>query len=108
MADPDSTSERALSIDELAAQQATLLDLFARDNRDFDATVRHLLTQNARTLKVARCSLWSLRPDQQSIRCEALVDINHPDTKADLEIPSSAAPRYFSALTLFIVSGRRP
>jgi diguanylate cyclase (GGDEF)-like protein/PAS domain S-box-containing protein len=91
--------ERALAIEDLAQQQATLLDLFARDNRDFDATVRDLLTQNARTLEVARCSLWSLRPDQQSIRCEAMFDANHPDAAADLEIPSSAAPRYFAALT---------
>lgn len=61
-------ASRAAVMDELAQQQATLLELFAFDNRDFDTTVNHLLAANQNTLGVARCSLWTLRHDGTTIR----------------------------------------
>jgi len=88
-------------MDEVARQQATLLELFARDNRDFDQTVAHLLTENGRVLQIARCSLWSLHGegDDATIRLEALVDTAHPGPAPSLAIAATTAPRYFAALT---------
>ncbi len=83
---------------ELAEQQATLLQLFRHDNRDFDQTVHHLLAENGRKLGIARCSLWSLQHDGTTIRCEAIVDQNDPTVKRGTEIGEQAAPRYFASL----------
>ncbi len=86
------------AVDELASQQETLLELFRRDNRDFDATVQDLLRENGRKLGIARCSLWSLQHDGTTIRCEAIIDQNDPTAKGGTEIPESYAPNYFTAL----------
>lgn len=87
--------------DRLRAQQAALAALVHADvfsARDLSATLRQLVEVAARTLTVARVSLWRLTPDGQTLRCDALFDLPAGRHSAGFELTAADYPSYFAAL----------
>jgi hypothetical protein len=87
--------------DRLRGQQAALAALVHADvfsARDLSATLRQLVEVAARTLGVARVSLWRLTPDVQTLRCDVLFELPAGRHSAGQQLTAADYPDYFAAL----------
>jgi PAS domain S-box-containing protein len=65
---------------------------------DSDATIRRLTETCARTLGVARVSVWRYNPDRSGLRCVDLYELEADRHTSGIELPAVAYPIYFEAL----------
>ena len=65
---------------------------------DVVATIRNLTETDARTLGVARVSVWRYNPERTSIRCVDLYELEADRHSAGIELPAESYPVYFQAL----------
>lgn len=65
---------------------------------DLAASMRRLTETAARTLVVARVSVWRYNPEHTSIRCVDLYELETNRHSAGTELPAAAYPVYFDAL----------
>ena len=93
--------EKRLAEEERISRQRDALIAFSSESRigdDLSATIRKLTETAARTLGVARVSVWRYNPERTSIRC---VDLYEPEAdrhSAGVELAALAYPGYFEAL----------
>ncbi|MDY3560553.1 PAS domain S-box protein [Gemmata sp. JC673] len=86
--------------DRLSAQQAALLAL-ARDVLlcgSPEAALARVTEETARTLAVARVSVWRYTADRRAIRCADLYEAGAGRHTAGTELPAEVYPAYFRAL----------
>jgi PAS domain S-box-containing protein len=65
---------------------------------DLTATIRNLTETDARTLGVARVSVWRYNATRTAIRCVDLYELEADRHSAGIELPAEAYPAYFEAL----------
>jgi len=93
--------ERRRAEEERTIRQRSALIAFTSESRigeDVTATIRKLTETDARTLGVARVSVWRYNPERTSIRCVDLYELEADRHSAGTELPAVAYPAYFAAL----------
>ena len=93
--------ERRRAEEERTLRQRSALIAFTSESRigeDLTATIRKLTETDARTLGVARVSVWRYNPERTSIRCVDLYEAKEDRHSAGTELPAAAYPVYFEAL----------
>ena len=68
------------------------------DAEDLEGTIRRLLETAAKTLGVARVSVWRYTSGRSAIRCEDLYELEADRHSSGLELPAASYPAYFLAL----------
>jgi GAF domain-containing protein len=89
------------AFDRLRRQQAALAALVHADvfsAADLSAILRQLVEVSARTLNVARVSIWRLTPDGQKLRCDSLFELSAGGHSGGFELNAADYPSYFAAL----------
>ncbi len=85
----------------LRRQQAALAALVHADvftAADLNAILRQLVEVSARTLNVARVSIWRLTPDGQRLHCDSLFELAAVRHSDGFELNAADYPDYFAAL----------
>jgi len=85
----------------LARQRAALIELTSHreiDGHDLTAAVQLLTETAARTLHVARASVWRFTPDRSAIECVDLFEADFSRHSAGARLASAAYPAYLRAL----------
>lgn len=62
------------------------------------STLQHLTETDARTMQVARVSVWLYNSDRSALQCLDLYELAEDRHSAGLELPATAYPGYFRAL----------
>ena len=75
-----------------------LTDGGAGKGKDLTATIRRLTETDAKTLGVARVSIWRYSHDRTAIRCVDLYELESNRHSGGMELSASAYPAYFQAL----------
>lgn len=89
------------AFDRLRTQQAALAALVHADvfsAADLNAILRQLVEVSARTLNVARVSVWRLTPDKQKLHCDSLFELAAGRHSTGMELTAADYPNYFAAL----------
>lgn len=89
------------AFDRLRRQQAALARLVRADvfsTHDLSALFRQLVEVSARTLGVARVSIWRLTPDRQTLRCDSLFELATERHSDGIALDAASYPNYFAAL----------
>lgn len=68
------------------------------DSGDFASACREIVVRVARTLKVARASIWMLSPSLQTLECIALAHDGQIADEPNPTLHASQYPKYFKAL----------
>ena len=79
-------------------QQALLLDLAKTQFPDLTTALKHLTETDARTLGIARVSMWLFNEDQTQIVCRNLFDLNRGTHEEGMVLSVDHYPQYFAAL----------
>ncbi len=93
--------ELRCAFDRLRAQQAALAALVHADvftASDVNAILRQLVEVSARTLNVARVSIWRLTTDKQKLHCDSLFELAAGRHSTGMELTAADYPNYFAAL----------
>ena len=77
--------------------QSTLLELAKMDAPDLGAALRRVTETDARTLGVARVSVWFFNEDRSSLVCQDLFKSGEGAHEQGVSLPASKYPRYFEA-----------
>jgi hypothetical protein len=93
--------ELRAAFDRLRRQQAALAALVHADvfsAADVNAILRQLVEVSARTLNVARVSIWRLSADGHTLRCDSLFELARGRHSDGQTLNADAYPKYFAAL----------
>ncbi len=77
--------------------QSTLLELAKSDNSDLGAALRRITETDARTLGVARVSVWFFNGDRSELVCRDLFRADARAHEQGVALPAKKYPRYFEA-----------
>ncbi len=89
------------AFDRLRRQQAALAALVRGDMfsaHGVSAILRQLVEVTARTLGVARVSVWRLTPDRRTLHCDSLFELTAERHSDGVELNAADYPSYFAAL----------
>src|SRR5688572_16783081 len=75
-----------------------LARIWRRYEGDSDGAIRVITETGCKALGVARCSVWLLDDDQQSLRCIDLFEVDGARHTSGTVLDASAYPNYFKAL----------
>ena len=95
------SEEKHRAEEELTLRQRDALIAFTSESQigeDVVATIRNLTETDARTLGVARVSVWRYNPERTSIRCVDLYELEADRHSSGTELPAETYPVYFQAL----------
>jgi serine/threonine protein kinase len=90
------------AFDRLRRQQAAVAALVHADvfsSHDLSAILRQLVEVAARTLGVARVSIWRRSADGHTLRCDALFELHDGRHSSGMTLDADAYPNYFAALS---------
>ncbi len=93
--------DRRRAEEQRTLRQRSALISFTSESRigeDLAATIRKLTETDARTLGVARVSVWRYNPERTSIWCVDLYELEADRHSEGIELPEVAYPAYFEAL----------
>ncbi len=95
------TEERRRAEEERASRQRSALIEFTSESGtgdDLAATIRKLTETDARTLNIARVSVWRYNAGRTSIRCVDLYELEADRHSSGVELEAVTYPAYFEAL----------
>lgn len=91
-------TERRRATNQIIRYQAALLQLARGDSSDLPSSLDRITEQGAKTLDVARVSVWFFTPDRSEIVCRNLFRLHERDHQSGFRLSSSKCPRYIRAL----------
>ena len=99
--DRKQAEDRHRAEEERTLRQRNALVAFTSESKigeDLIATIRTLTETDAKTLGVARVSVWRYNPERTAIRCVDLYEADADRHSSGAELPAVAYPAYFEAL----------
>ena len=95
-------TDRKRAEERYVRQRDALVALAGRDEcgtGELGSTFRRITEEDAKALGVARVSIWRYSADRSSIRCVDLYELQIARHSSGSELPASAYPAYFAALS---------
>jgi len=83
--------------DRVRQHQSTLLELAKADNSDLEASLRRITETDARTLGVARVSVWFFNADRSELVLQDLFRLPEGVHQAGVTLQAGKYPRYFES-----------